>query len=215
MTSYIQFPRYAINFVPNKNFIHIISNFYKENQFESKIQDQLHIQIKSPFYMDNLENEKNLILSISDIKNEIKIPTDLSFKKLEYDFKNYNGAFIVEFKKNPHFEFFINQIVRRFDEFRKVLSPSEYQKDITRFGKLTERQIINYQIWGDPYLFQDSKYYISLLTFDDFQKNNQIHLTKNLKKAFQNLNYIDFEKISLVKQIAEGHNFQEIHTMQL
>ena len=215
MTSYIQFPRYAINFVPNKNFINIISDFYKENQLESKIQDQLHIQIKSPFYIDNLENEKNLILSISDIKKEIKIPTDLSFKKLEYDFKNYNGAFIVEFKKNPHFEFFINQIVRRFDEFRKVLSPSEYQKDITRFGELTERQIINYQIWGDPYLFKDSKYYISLLIFNDFQKNNQIYSTKNLKKAFQNLNCIDFEKISLVKQIGEDHNFQEINSMQL
>ena len=59
MTSYIQLPRYAINFVPNKNFIHIISDFYKENQFDSKIQDQLHIQIKSPFYIDNLENEKS------------------------------------------------------------------------------------------------------------------------------------------------------------
>ena len=65
MTSFIQFPRYAINFVPNQNFIHIISDFYRENkllknQFESKIQHQLYIQIKSPFYIDNIENEKNL-----------------------------------------------------------------------------------------------------------------------------------------------------------
>lgn len=220
MTSYTQLPRYAINFVPNQNFIHIISDFYRENellknQFESKIQYQLYIQIKSPFYIDNIENEKNLILSISDIKNVIKIPTDLSFKQLEYDFKNYNGAFIVELKKNFHFEFFINQIVRRFDEFRRVLSPSDYQKDIIQFGELTERQIINYQIWGDPYLFQDSQYYISLITFDGIQKNNQIHLTKNLKKSFQNLNCIDFEKISLVKQSLEDHNFQEIHSIQL
>ena len=215
MTSYIQLPRYAINFVPNKNFIHIISDFYKENQFDSKIQDQLHIQIKSPFYIDNLENEKNLILSISEIKNEIKIPTNLSFKKIEYNFKNLNGALILDFKKNLHFEFFINQIVRRFDEFRKVLSPSDYQKDINQFGELTDRQIINYQIWGDPYLFQDSQYYISLATFDDTQKNNEMYLTKNLKKALQSLNCIDFEKISLVKQSAEDDHFQEIHSIQL
>ena len=128
MTSYIQFPRYAINFVPNQNFIHIISDFYRENkslknQFESKIQHQLYIQIKSPFYIDNIENEKNLILSISRIKNEIEIPTDLSFKQLEYNLKDHNGAFIVELKKNFNFEFFINQIVRRFDEFRKVYVP--------------------------------------------------------------------------------------------
>ena len=215
MTSYIQLPRYAINFVPNKNFIHIISDFYKENQFESKIQDQLHIQIKSPFYIDNLQNEKNLILSISEIKNEITIPTDLSFKKLEYNFKNLNGALILDFKKNLHFEFFINQIVRRFDEFRKVLSPSDYQKDINQFGELTDRQIINYQIWGDPYLFQDSQYYISLATFDDTQKNNEMYLTKNFKKALQSLNCIDFEKISLVKQSTEDDHFQEIHSIQL
>ena len=220
MTSYIQFPRYAINFVPNQNFIHIISDFYRENkslknQFESKIQHQLYIQIKSPFYIDNIENEKNLILSISRIKNEIEIPTDLSFKQLEYNLKDHNGAFIVELKKNFNFEFFINQIVRRFDEFRKVLSPSDYQKDITQFGELTERQIINYQIWGDPYLFQDSQYYISVLIFDDIQKNNQMYLTENLKKLFQNVDCIDFEKISLVKQSAEDDYFQEIHSIQL
>ena len=218
MTSYIQFPRYAINFVPNQNFIHIISDFYRENkslknQFESKIQHQLYIQIKSPFYIENIENEKNLILSISSIKNEIEIPTDLSFKQLEYNLKDHNGAFIVELKKNLNFEFFINQIVRRFDEFRKVLSPSDYQKDITQFGELTERQIINYQIWGDPYLFQDSQYYISVLTFDDIQKNNQMYLTENLKKLFQNVDCIDFEKISLFKQSAENDNFQEIHSI--
>ena len=220
MTSFIQFPRYAINFVPNQNFIHIISDFYRENkslknQFESKIQHQLYIQIKSPFYINNIENEKNLILSISNIKNEIKIPNDLSFKQLEYNLKDHNGAFIVELKKNFNFEFFINQIVRRFDEFRKVLSPSDYQKDITQFGELTERQIINYQIWGDPYLFQDSQYYISVLTFDDIQKNNQMYLTDNLKKLFQNLDCIDFEKISLSKQSAEHDNFQEIHSILL
>ena len=218
MTSYIQFPRYAINFVPNQNFIHIISDFYRENkslknQFESKIQHQLYIQIKSPFYIDNIENEKNLILSISRIKNEIEIPTDLSFKQLEYNLKDHNGAFIVELKKNFNFEFFINQIVRRFDEFRKVLSPSDYQKDITQFGELTERQIINYQIWGDPYLFQDSQYYISVLIFDDIQKNNQMYLTENLKKLFQNVDCIDFEKISLSKQSTEHDNFQEIQSI--
>ena len=220
MTSYIQFPRYAINFVPNQNFIHIISDFYRENkslknQFESKIQHQLYIQIKSPFYINNIENEKNLILSISNIKNEIEIPTDLSFKQLEYNLKDHNGAFIVELKKNFNFEFFINQIVRRFDEFRKVLSPSDYQKDITQFGELTERQIINYQIWGDPYLFQDSQYYISVLIFDDIQKNNQMYLTENLKKLFQNVDCIDFEKISLSKQSTEHDNFQEIHSILL
>ena len=95
MKSFIQFPRYAINFVPNQNFIHIISEFYRENkslknQFESKIQYQLHIQIKSPFYIENIENEKNLILSISNIKNEIKIPNDLSFKQLEYNLKDHH-----------------------------------------------------------------------------------------------------------------------------
>ena len=129
--------------------------------------------------------------------------------------KDHNGTFIVELKKNLNFEFFINQIVRRFDEFRKVLSPSDYQKDITQFGELTERQIINYQIWGDPYLFQDSQYYISVLIFDDIQKNNQMYLTENLKKLFQNVDCIDFEKISLSKQSTEHDNFQEIQSILL
>ena len=117
-------------------------------------------------------NDKIKVLSPTGDEVEIK------FKKLEYNFKNLNGALILDFKKNLHFEFFINQIVRRFDEFRKVLSPSDYQKDINQFGELTDRQIINYQIWGDPYLFQDSKYYISFATFDDTQKNNEMYLTK-------------------------------------
>ena len=220
MINEIQSPKYAINLIPDYKFYEIISNFFIDNKllkknFEINIKEDLYVSIKAPFYIDNLENEKNLILSFSNLKNEIEIPTDLNFKEFAYNLKNYNNSFIIELKKNIQFDFFSNQVIRRFDEFRKVLIPSDYQKDIMRFGNLTESQIINYQIWGYPYLFADSTYEFSILKTKDIAINRQIPLPKNLKKLFQNHITINLSKISLVKQSREDGIFSEIASLQL
>ena len=220
MKKYIEFPIYAIYLIPNNDFNEIIYSFYEDNKFikndlEYKTKFQPHFIIKAPFYINNQKNEKDLISSFLNLKNEIIIPSELDFNKMQFDVKSNKNFLRLELKKNLEFDFFCNQIVRRYDEFRKVLSPIDYKKDISHFGELTNNQIINYQIWGYPYLFEESTNYLSILNLLDINKNTHELLRTNIKQIFHNFTYLNFSKISLVKQIAENKIFKEISSIKI
>ena len=53
-----------------------------------------------------------------------------------------NNYLILELKVDEAFKYFSSQVVRRFDEFRKVLSPSDYKKDLSRFKNQLKKNVI-------------------------------------------------------------------------
>ena len=218
--SYIEFPRFAIHLTLDKKVIEAILNFYKGNDNlnthdEDITNHGLHLIIKSPFYINDLNNVEKLISIFLNLKNEIDIPNTINFKEFSYEVKTFNNAIRLELRKSNAFDFFSNQVVRRFDEFRKVLNPYDYQKDISRFNKLTENQILNYQIWGYPYLFEETSHYVSILTLPDTDKKNLEFLTTKIKKILYDFNYINLSKLSICKQSNEIEPFYELASIDL
>ena len=218
--SYIEFPRFAIHLTLDKKVIEAILNFYKGNDNlnthdEDITNHGLHLIIKPPFYINDLNNVEKLISIFLNLKNEIDIPNTINFKEFSYEVKTFNNAIRLELRKSNTFDFFSNQVVRRFDEFRKVLNPYDYQKDISRFDKLTENQILNYQIWGHPYLFEETSYYVSILTSPDADKKNLEFLTAKIKKILHDFNYINLSKLSICKQSNEIEPFYELASIDL
>ena len=218
--SYIEFPRFAIHLTLDKRVIEVILNFYKGNDnlnmhYEDIIKHGLHLIIKPPFYINDLNNVEKLISIFLNLKNEIDIPNAINFKEFSYEVKTFNNAIRLELRKSNAFDFFSNQVVRRFDEFRKVLNPYDYQKDISRFNKLTENQILNYQIWGHPYLFEETSHYVSILTSLDADKKNLEFLTAKIKKILHDFNYINLSKLSICKQSNEIEPFYELASIDL
>jgi len=218
--SYLEFPRFAIHLTLDKKLNEVILNFYKGNDnlnthYETIIKNGLHLIIKPPFYINDLNNAEKLISIFLNLKNEIDIPNTINFKEFNYEVNSFNNAIILELKKNNAFDFFSNQVVRRFDEFRKVLNPYEYQKDISRFNNLTENQIFNYQIWGHPYFFEKTSHYVSILTLPDTDKKNLEFLNAKIKKILYNFNYINLSKLSICKQNNEIEPFYELASINL
>ena len=218
--SYIEFPRFAIHLTLDKKVIEVILNFYKGNDnlnthYEDITNHGLHLIIKPPFYINDLNNVEKLISIFLNLKNEIDIPNIINFKEFSYQVKTFNNAIRLELRKSNAFDFFSNQVVRRFDEFRKVLNSYDYQKDISRFDKLTENQILNYQIWGHPYLFEETSHYVSIMTSLDTDKKNLEFLTAKIKKILHDFNYINLSKLSICKQSNEIEPFYELASIDL
>ncbi len=218
--SCFEFPRYSIYLTSDNDFRQIVLNFYKENNtlkndFESLAKHGLNIVIKSPFYIDHLDNEKKLISSFLNLKKEIIIPNTIKFNKLTYTIIVHRNYLRLKLNRNNAFDFFSNQVLRRYDEFRKVLKPDDYQKDISRFDKLTEQQIINYQIWGYPYLFDEYTHHISILKFSGEDQKNLKQLSINFNNILQNYSVLNLSKIAIGKQSRENEAFDTLASIDL
>ena len=218
--NYLDFPRFAIYLIPDKSFTETIFNFYNENiefkyNYNSIIKNGLKLKIKSFFYIDHLNNEKKLISSFLNLKNEIFFSPNINFKKITYEIKFSNGNIILELKKNIDFDFFSKQVLRRYDEFRKVLTPSDYSIDIKRFGKLNENQTLYYQIWGYPYLFEEGKHCINILNSLKDDNENSKFLMSTLANKLKNFDTLDLSKIIICKQNIKDKVLHEIASIEL
>ena len=173
------------------------------------------IIIKHPFYLDDIENEKYLINKFYDLKQVIKIDENINFKLNNFELITVRNLLVINFNINDQFQYFNNQIIRCYDEYRKVLTPIEYKKDIKRFGKLNKIQTYYYQIWGYPYLFEDNSFYIKLVNVLDLDN----HTVSELKNAFlMELNKIKsfkIEKIALFKQDKDSENLKQLLYLDL
>ena len=205
MTSYIQFPRYCLFLIPDKNFTDDFGNFCRKNSIDDfKSNDSIygfHSTVKAPFYLSHLYSENLLIDKFQNI--DLKTISSLLSKaylvnKLDY-FKN---TLVLRFHQNDNFDFMINNLMRDFDIFRKTLNNSEIQKDIKRFDQLSNKELMYYQIWGYPFYFECSFHHITLPIY---QKAKQDYL--NL------ISEVKYEKLSLLKQNSVTENFEEISSL--
>ena len=92
--------------------------------------------------------------------------------------------------------------MRDFDIFRKTLNNSEIKKDIKRFDRLSEKELIYYQIWGYPYYFECSFHHISLFINQEIAQN-----------YFNSIHEVKYEKLSLLRQDSVNENFKEISSL--
>ena len=71
MTSYIQFPRYCLFLIPDKNFTEDFGNFCRKNSINDfKSNDSIygfHSTVKAPFYLSHLYSENLLIDKFQNI----------------------------------------------------------------------------------------------------------------------------------------------------
>ncbi len=205
MTSYIQFPRYCLFLIPDKNFTDDFSNFCHQNSIDDfKLNYSIygfHTTVKAPFYLSHLYSENLLIEKFQNI-DEKTIYSLLSkvylVNKLDY-FKN---SLVLRLHHNDNFDFMINNLMRDFDIYRKTLNNYEIQKDIKRFDQLTHKELIYYQIWGYPFYFECSFHHITL-PIDQKVKHDYLNSISEVK----------YEKISLLKQNSETENFEEISSL--
>jgi hypothetical protein len=96
----------------------------------------------------------------------------------------------------------VNNLMREFDLFRKTLNNFEIKKDILRFDKLSNKELMYYQIWGYPYYFECSFHHITLPLSQDSNHDylNSIHQVK-------------YEKLSLMRQSNKDEKFEEISSL--
>ena len=205
MTSYIQFPRYCLFLIPDKNFTYDFSNFCRQNSIDNfRLNDSIygfHTTVKAPFYLSHLYSENLLLEKFQNI-DEKTIYSLLSkvylVNKLDY-FKN---SLVLRFQHDDSFDFIINNLMRDFDIYRKTLNNSEIQKDIKRFDQLTHKELIYYQIWGYPFYFECSFHHITL------------PINPKVKYDYLNsISEVKYEKISLLKQNSVNENFEEISSL--
>ena len=75
MTSYIQFPRYCLFLIPDKNFTNNFYNFCHQNSIDDfKLNESIygfHSTVKAPFYLSHLYSENLLIEKFQ--KNDFQI----------------------------------------------------------------------------------------------------------------------------------------------
>ena len=205
MTSYIQFPRYCLFLIPDKNFTDDFRNFCRQNSIDNfKLNDSIygfHTTVKAPFYLSHLYSENLLLEKFQNI-DEKTIYSLLSkvylVNKLDY-FKN---SLVLRFQHNDSCDFIMNNLMRDFDIYRKTLNNSEIQKDIKRFDQLTHKELIYYQIWGYPFYFECSFHHITL-PIDQKVKHDYLNSISEVK----------YEKISLLKQNSVTENFEEISSL--
>ncbi len=202
MTSYIQFPRYCLFLIPDKNFTNDFSNFCLQNSIDDfKLNDSIygfHSTVKAPFYLSHLYSENLLIEKFQNI-DEKTIYSLLSKAYLVNKLDYFKNTLVLRFHQNDNFDFMINNLMRDFDIYRKTLNNSEIQKDIKRFDQLSHKELIYYQIWGYPFYFECSFHHITLSIN---QKANNDYLNS--------ISEVKYEKLSLLKQNSITDNFEEI-----
>ncbi len=200
MTKYIQFPRYSIFLIPSDTFLDDLKLFYKKNNLYYKNLPQsiygIHYSVKAPFYISHLYSEIDLInyfysLNVIQVQNIFK----RSFNIIGLsDFKN---NLVLELESDKEFSFFVHDLMRSFDIYRKTLDNDDKKIDLLRFGKLSEKELIYYHIWGYPYYFECGKHHISLA--------NSIPKLKSI-----NFNPVNYVSLKLLKQESYSESFKEL-----
>ena len=205
MTSYIQFPRYCLFLIPDKNFNNDFEKFCDQNLINNLLLEKsiygFHSTVKAPFYLSHLYSEDLLLEKFQTIDKKILnslLSNKYSVNKLDH-FKN---LLVLRFYQNDNFDFTVNSLMREFDLYRKTLNNLEIKKDIMRFNELSEKELMYYQIWGYPYYFECSFHHISLplIQVSNHEYINTIHEVK-------------YEKLSLMRQNSINENFQEISSL--
>ena len=191
MTNYVQFPRYAIFLIPDDQFNSQVESFYKESKvsFEDSLINLygVHLTIKAPFYLSHLYHEEDLIKEFEKFKS--KNLFDLSLTYNISSISEFRNNFIAKIEFSENFIFNCNDTMRFFDLYRKTLNSNEAQIDLNRFGNLNEKQLIYYQIWGYPYMFEEGKPHISII-----DKNS------GFEPSLKDFNQVKFKSVSLLRQ---------------
>ena len=191
MINYVQFPRYAIFLIPDDQFNSQVESFYKESKvsFEDSLINLygVHLTIKAPFYLSHLYHEEDLIKEFEKFKS--KNLFDLSLTYNISSISEFRDNFIAKIEFSENFIFNCNDTMRFFDLYRKTLNSNEAQLDLNRFGNLNEKQLIYYQIWGYPYMFEEGKPHISII-----DKNS------GFEPSLKDFNQVKFKSVSLVRQ---------------
>ena len=191
MINYVQFPRYAIFLIPDDQFNSQVESFYKESKvsFEDSLINLygVHLTIKAPFYLSHLYHEEDLIKEFEKFKS--KNLFDLSLTYNISSISEFRNNFIAKIDFSENFIFNCNDTMRFFDLYRKTLNSNEAQLDLNRFGNLNEKQLIYYQIWGYPYMFEEGKPHISII-----DKNS------GFEPSLKDFNQVKFKSVSLVRQ---------------
>ena len=191
MINYVQFPRYAIFLIPDEQFNSQVESFYKESKvsFEDSLINLygVHLTIKAPFYLSHLYHEEDLIKEFEKFKS--KNLFDLSLTYNISSISEFRNNFIAKIEFSENFIFNCNDTMRFFDLYRKTLNSNEAQLDLNRFGNLNEKQLIYYQIWGYPYMFEEGKPHISII-----DKNS------GYEPSLKDFNQVKFKSVSLVRQ---------------
>tara|TARA_S200000501_G_C20617734_1_gene653207 strand:- start:108 stop:722 length:615 start_codon:yes stop_codon:yes gene_type:complete len=200
MTEYIQFPRYSISLTPSQSFLDDLNFFYEKNNLESYNLPQsiygTHYSVKAPFYMSHLYSEIDLINHFNSI-NSIQTHNILkrSFKAI--GLSEFKKNLILELESDQELNFFVHDLMRSFDRFRKILDSEGIKKDLLIFNQLSEKELMYYQIWGYPYYFECGKHHISIVNYDP-----------NLKLI--NFNPISYVSLRLSKQESANESFKEL-----
>ena len=205
MTSYIQFPRYCLFLIPDKNFNNDFEKFCEQNLINNLLLEKsiygFHSTVKAPFYLSHLYSEDLLIEKFQTIDKKI-INSLLSNKYSVNKLDRFKNLLVLRFYQNDNFDFTVNSLMREFDLYRKTLNNLEIKKDIMRFDELTEKELMYYQIWGYPYYFECSFHHISLPLS---QESNHDYINT--------IHEVRYEKLSLLRQNSINENFQEISSL--
>ena len=195
---------YSIVLQPNELFYEACSVFLKKNNLDLNLfnnQINFNFLIKAPFYLSHLYSEKDIIDYIR--KNNTSALKDIFDNRYIFISNSIiNDQFVLLFEEDQKLNFFKNDIIRKFDIYRKTLDPIEVKKDIYRFNNLTEKELYYYQIWGYPYYFECSTHNIPIIKNKkiNFFENNFTHVQykslKLLKQNFKNDEYIELISIS-------------------
>ena len=205
MTSYIQFPRYCLFLIPDKNFNNYFEKFCEQNLINNLLLEKsiygFHSTVKAPFYLSHLYSEDLLLEKFQTIDKKI-INSLLSNKYSVNKLDRFKNLLVLRFYQNDNFDFTVNSLMREFDLYRKTLNNLEIKKDIMRFDELTEKELMYYQIWGYPYYFECSFHHISLPLS---QESNHDYINT--------IHEVRYEKLSLLRQNSINENFQEISSL--
>ncbi len=205
MTSYIQFPRYCLFLIPDKNFKNDFEKFCEQNLINNLLLEKsiygFHSTVKAPFYLSHLYSEDLLIEKFQTIDKKI-INSILSNKYSVNKLDRFKNLLVLRFYQNNNFDFTVNSLMREFDLYRKTLNNLEIKKDIMRFDELSEKELMYYQIWGYPYYFECSFHHISL-PLSQVSNHDYINIIHEVR----------YEKLSLMRQNSINENFQEISSL--
>ena len=205
MTSYIQFPRYCLFLIPDKNFTNDFTNFCLKNSIDDfKSNNSIygfHSTVKAPFYLSHLYTEDLLVEKFQTIDKKT-INSLLSNTYLVNKLDRFKNSLVLRFHQDNNFDFIVNNLMREFDLFRKTLNNSEIKKDIIRFNKLSDKELMYYQIWGYPFYFDCSFHHISLPLS---QESNHDYLNS--------IHRVKYDKLSLLRQNCKDENFEEISSL--
>ena len=205
MTSYIQFPRYCLFLIPDKNFNNDFEKFCEQNLINNLLLEKsiygFHSTVKAPFYLSHLYSEDLLLEKFLTIDKK-NINSLLSNIYIVDKLDSFKNLLVLRLYQNNNFDFIVNSLMREFDLYRKTLNNSEIKKDIMRFDKLSEKELKYYQIWGYPYYFECSFHHISLPIS---QASNHDYINS--------IHEVKYEKLSLMRQNSINENFQEISNL--